>query len=221
MNSKIFNSLEIDAIGEILNISLGASATAISTMLSKRVDITTPSVQVVTNEEFVFTNLEPAVGVEITYLSGLQGKNLMLLKRQDVKTIVELLMGYTIADEDFELDEMNLSAICEVMNQMMGSSSTALSEFLGESVNISTPRSFEIQDAEEFKKIYFEHNEPMIVVGFVLKIEKMVESEFLNVMPIGLAKKLLSAFGLQDEQDEKSDDTPKEEPALEDRKSVV
>lgn len=144
MDSNIFNTLEIDAIGEILNISLGASATAISTMLNKRVDITTPSVQVVSNEEFVFSNMEPAVGVEITYISGLEGKNLMLLKKQDVKTIVELLMGTIIPEEDFELDEMNLSAICEVMNQMMGSSCTALSEFLGESVNISTPHSFEI-----------------------------------------------------------------------------
>ena len=44
MSSDRFSPLEIDAIGEILNISLGASATAVSSMLSKRVDITTPRV---------------------------------------------------------------------------------------------------------------------------------------------------------------------------------
>ena len=54
MSSNRFSPLEIDAIGEILNISLGASATAVSTMLSKRVDITTPRVQVLTAEEFKF-----------------------------------------------------------------------------------------------------------------------------------------------------------------------
>ena len=51
-------------------------------------------------------------------------------------------MGVEIADDEFELDEMNLSAVCEVMNQMMGASATALSEFLNKTVNISTPVSF-------------------------------------------------------------------------------
>ena len=152
MDSKIFNAMEIDAIGEILNISLGASATAVSTMLGKRVDITTPDVTVATYEEFEYSDLEPAIGVEITYISGLSGSNIMILKRRDVRMIVGLLMGYEIPDEDFEFDEMNTSAICEVMNQMMGASSTALSEFLGEVVNISTPVSFEVQDVESFKK---------------------------------------------------------------------
>ena len=152
MDSKNFNSLEIDAIGEILNISLGASATAVSTMLSKRVDITTPNVSVVSYDEFEFAEIEPAIGVEITYVSGLSGSNIMLLKRHDVKVICEILMGMEVSDEEFELNEMNLSAVCEVMNQMMGASSTALSEFLGEVVNISTPVSFEIPDLESFKK---------------------------------------------------------------------
>ena len=121
------SAMEIDAIGEILNISLGASATAVSTMLDARVDITTPVVSVKARDEFEFNNIEPAI---------------MLLKRQDVKVIVEMLMGMEVPDEEFELNEMNISAICEVMNQMMGASATALSELLSKTVNISTPISF-------------------------------------------------------------------------------
>lgn len=117
MGANSFSPVEIDAIGEILNISLGASATAASTMLDARVDITTPVVHVEKREEFSFSNLEPAVGVEITYIDGLTGDNVMLLKRQDVKAIVEMLMGMEIADEDFELNEMNISAICEVIDR--------------------------------------------------------------------------------------------------------
>lgn len=196
MDSKIFNSMEIDAIGEILNISLGASATAVSTMLGKRVDITTPDVEVVSFDEFEYSDLEPAIGIEITYISGLSGSNIMILKKQDVKMIVELLMGYEIPEEEFEFNEINMSAICEVMNQMMGASSTALSEFLGEVVNISTPVSFEVQDEESFKKKCFNHEKEMVVVNFKLKIENLVESRFMNLMPINLAKRLISVFGL-------------------------
>lgn len=194
MSSKYFSSMEIDTIGEILNISLGASATAVSTMLNTRVDITTPIVNVVTKEEFEMDKVEPAVGVEITYVCGLEGSNIMLLKRHDVKVIVEMLMGISMSDEEFELNEMNVSAVCEVMNQMMGASSTALSEFLGKMVNISTPVSFEVKDEEEFVEKYFTDDKPKVVVGFTLKIADKLESEFYNVMPIQLAKSLVKGF---------------------------
>ena len=194
MSSKCFSALEIDAIGEILNISLGASATAVSTMLNARVDITTPVVNVIEKEDFSIDRIEPAVGVEITYISGLSGNNIMLLKRHDVKVIVEMLMGMEMSDEEFELNEMNISAVCEVMNQMMGASSTALSEFLGKMVNISTPISFPIDSDKEFIDKYFDSNAPKVVVVFTLKIADKLESEFFNVMPVELAQSLVEAF---------------------------
>lgn len=194
MDNKKLTSMEMDAIGEILNISLGASATAVSTMLDARVDITTPTVQVKRKDEFEFSSLEPAVGVEITYIEGLTGSNIMLLKRSDVKTIVEMLMNMEIPDDEFEMDEMNISAICEVMNQMMGASSTALSELLSKTVNISTPISFEIEDAETFKDKYFGERESMVVIRFDLSIADRMQSEFINLMPIELARELVTGF---------------------------
>ena len=194
MKQNIFSPMEIDAIGEIMNISLGSSATAVSNMLDHRVDITTPSVSVVPIEEFTLGELEPAIGIEIKYVSGLEGSNIMLLKRHDVKTIVEILMGTEISDEEFEFNDLTISAVCEVMNQMMGASATAMSEFLKMTVNISTPVSFEIEDEENFKQKYFPANTPMAVVGFTLEIVGKLESEFLNIMPLSLAKRLLEPF---------------------------
>ena len=209
MDSKNFSAFEIDAIGEILNISLGASATAVSTMLNARVDITTPVVRVLTKSEFEISNLEPAVGVEITYIAGLSGSNIMLLKKHDVKVIVDMLMGTETPEEDFELNELNISAICEVMNQMMGASATALSEFLSKTVNISTPTSFEIEDVGDFKEKYYHDEDLMVVVGFNLKIADQMASEFINVMPPALAKELVAGFFPQ------VDSEPEEEPVPE------
>ncbi len=199
MASECFSKMEIDAIGEILNISLGSSATAVSTMLNARVDITTPVVNVVSKEEFEMDRVEPAVGVEITYVAGLEGENVMLLKRHDVKVIVEMLMGMEVPDEEFELNEINISAVCEVMNQMMGASSTALSEFLGRMVNISTPISFEVKDEQEFIEKYFVDDAPKVVVVFTLRIADKLESEFFNVMPMELAKGLVRGFLPEDQ----------------------
>ena len=139
MEKKLFSPMEIDALGEMMNISLGSSATAVSNMLDHRVDITTPKVTVVDVRDFTIGNLEPAMGVEIKYIEGLQGSNIMLLRRSDIKVIVDILMGMETPDEEFELNELTISAVCEVMNQMMGSAATAMSDFLGFRVDISTP----------------------------------------------------------------------------------
>ena len=218
MKQNIFSPMEIDAIGEIMNISLGSSATAVSNMLDHRVDITTPSVLVVPIEEFTLGELEPAIGIEIKYVSGLEGSNIMLLKRHDVKTIVEILMGTEISDEEFEFNDLTISAVCEVMNQMMGAASTALSDFLGRSVNISTPQSFTLDDLDQFEREHFQYDSGMVVVAkFMLSIENVLKSEFVNVMSVDLARELIAGFGVDLSDGEgkgaKSEEEVKPEPS--------
>lgn len=196
MGASCFNDMEMDAIGEIMNISLGASATAVSTLLGAAVNITTPVVRILNRQDFEFKRLEPAIGVEVAYTQGLAGNNIMMFSRNDVRLIVGMLMGAEIPGEAFEMDEINRSAICEVMNQMMGSSATALAEFLGFSVNISTPMSFEIENESSFKDKYFTSEESRVVVRFSLEVEGILQSEFLNIMSLELAKCLLEPFGI-------------------------
>ena len=200
MEKEIFSPMAIDALGEMMNISLGSSATAVSNMLDHRVDITTPTVSVVNVKEFSLGNLEPAIGVEIRYVEGLEGSNIMLLKRSDIKVIVDILMGMETPDEEFELNELTISCVCEVMNQMMGSAATAMSDFLGFRVDISTPESFELDDLEQFKQDHMPVGaEQVVVVRFFLKIENALESEFMNVMSVELAQELLKGLGLEGE----------------------
>ena len=47
MSEEIFSNIEIDTIGEIMNISMGSAATAASTLLDNKVSITTPTVRLV------------------------------------------------------------------------------------------------------------------------------------------------------------------------------
>ena len=206
MGATSFNEMEIDAIGEIMNISLGASATAISTLLGTKVNITTPVVQVKNKENFEFRELEPAIGVEIAYVQGIDGRNIMMFSRNDVRIIVSMMMGSEIPEDEFVMDEINASAIREAMNQMMGASATALSEFLGTTVDISTPISYEITDGAAFKDKYFEGAEENVVIRFTLEIEDNLKSEFLNIMSVDLVKKLLKPFTAQFGMGEEEDD---------------
>lgn len=194
LNENIFSDMERDVIGEVMNISLGSSATSLSTLLGKRVEITVPKVNVIEAKDFSYENLEPAIGVEINYIEGLNGVNLMIWKRMDAKAIIEILLGQSIPEEEFEMDEINTSAICEVMNQMMGSAATALSDFLGKPINISTPVAYEINDKTEFQNKYFVDEDIIVAVAFELYIEESVQSQFINVMPVSLAREIVSSF---------------------------
>ena len=214
MTKKLFGPMELSALGEMMNISLGSSATAVSNMLEHRVDITTPEVTVVDVEDFQLGKLEPAMGVQIKYVEGLDGCNIMLLRRSDVKVIVDILMGSETPDDEFELNELTISAVCEVMNQMMGASATALSDFLGFPVNISTPQPFELKELESFKREHLpQDSDTVVVVRFSLKIENALESEFMNVMSVALAKELLQGLGLGDLDEEETEPAPAPAPA--------
>lgn len=202
LNKQTLDSLETDAIGEILNISMGAAATAISTMVDRKVDITTPVVAEIKAENFECGSLEPAIGIEIEYVDGLTGSNIMVMRKRDIRAIVNLLLGEeTDVNSTDDLDEMHLSAASEIMNQMMGASSTALATFLGKPINISPPKHFDMADIQ--KKIARPAFDDIIVtVKFVLNIENILNSEFVTVMPMEFTKALVSNAMNFDEPEE-------------------
>ncbi len=194
------NSFEVDTIGEILNISMGAAATAVSTMLDKEVVITIPKVECIKLEDFDYKNLEPADGVKIEYIEGLSGYNFMVMRRRDIRIIVSVLMGEEIEDGDEELDEMHSSALNEIMNQMMGASSTALSEFFGKTINISPPEQFDTSNINNIiNSIECDGN--VVKVTFIFKVEDMIDSEFCTVFPVKFTKELIAmAIGESEEK---------------------
>ena len=133
------SSDESDALGEISNISMGTAATTLSILVNNRVVITTPQISYVTLDELSKQYEEPCVFIYISYQAGLQGKNVLVLKEQDVKVITDLMMGGDGTNTDNELSDLHLSAISEAMNQMMGSAATSMSSMLNEMVDISPP----------------------------------------------------------------------------------
>ena len=188
MEDIIFSPMVIDAIGEIMNISLGSSATAASNMLDHRVDITTPQVEVINAEDFALGRIEPAVGVEIKYVCGLEGSNIMMLKRSDVKAIVDILLGTETPDEEFELNDLSISATCELMNQMMGSSSTSLSSMLGKTIDISPPEAslVDLQTKEPSELSPF-LEEKFVKISFRMQIDDLVDSTLMQLYPLELS----------------------------------
>lgn len=172
-----------DIIGEISNISMGAAATALSNIIGKKVTITSPNVELATMESIDGIQRTPSVGVIISYTEGVVGKDILIIKQADATKIVNVLMG-GMMPEDAEFDELHLSAMAEVMNQMMGSAATALSDFIGRSVNISPPNAFILTDDNKAEKLSFIYDQlnGIVLVRFIFSVEDMFESDIYMIM---------------------------------------
>src|SRR6056297_2621952 len=184
---------QIDVIGEIGNIAMGSAATALFTLLNKKVDITAPSVDISSFKEVVEEYTQPFVLVKVEYVEGLEGLNLLILDSKDAAIIADLMMGGSgeNVDADTELDEIHLSAVGEAMNQMMGSSSTSISNIIDKVVNISPPEPIFDVDIEKFDNDYFDNDDFLVVTSFDLKIGNLIDSTFKQLAPLKFTKKLI------------------------------
>ncbi len=195
--------IEVDAIGEVMNISMGAAATAISSMLDKQVIITIPEVEVLNVASIDYKELEPALLVKIVYTEGITGSNVMVFSQRDMQLILNQLMGIDEPPvDDFVFDDLSMSAACEIMNQMMGSSATALSNFLEYPINISTPTAEIMRDKNVFKNaIGLPEETDIVSITFKIKIGNIMDSEFISIMSCELAKEIITRFLKEPEQE--------------------
>ena len=199
-------SVQSDILGEIGNISMGTAATSLSTLLNQRVFIDTPQVKVMTWQEISDSYDRPCIGAKIDYTVGLKGANLLILKSSDAKIIVDLMMGGTgILPEgaDETLSEIDISAVGEAMNQMIGSSSTSLSTLINRKIDIATPRieQLDLEDENFYTSLGF-GGDPVAVVIFNLKIGELINSYIMQVLPVNFASDLsASMFSNQDPEE--------------------
>lgn len=194
--SESLTDAERDAVGEIANINMGTAATTLSTLLNNKVTITTPRVSYVTMNELSAQYDRPCVFIHISYISGIDGNNILILKEHDVKVITDLMMGGDGTNTEGELSELHLSAISEAMNQMMGSAATSLSSMLEKKVDISPPVAslVDLNDTIEDTELSNFLDGDIVQVAFDMKIGDLVDSQIMQLYPFDFARELYKKF---------------------------
>lgn len=213
-DSDTLTEIEKDAIGEVANISMGTSATTLYSLVNRRVDITTPTVNIVKWDELLDTYDRPCVFIKINYTTGLDGSNILILKEADVKIITDLMMGGDGTNIDGELGELHLSAISEAMNQMMGSSATSLSSMLGKTIDISPPEAslIDINDFNKGEELSSFLSGTFVSIQFRMQIGDLIDSTILQLYPLEFARELYQIFMNNQTGETPKKDTPKEAP---------
>lgn len=187
---------ERDAVGEIANINMGTAATTLSTLLNNKVTITTPKVSYVTINEISAQYDKPCVFIHISYIDGISGNNVLILKEHDVKVITDLMMGGDGSNTEGELTELHLSAISEAMNQMMGSAATSLSSMLDKKVDISPPTAsvVDLNDSIDDVTVSSFLADELVQVSFTMQIGDLVDSQIMQLYPFDFARDLYRKF---------------------------
>ncbi|MBD7907121.1 flagellar motor switch phosphatase FliY [Sporosarcina gallistercoris] len=188
------DEMEQDALGEIGNISFGSSATALSGLLGQKVEITTPKISVINRNELETEFVHPYVAVGVEYTVGLSGTNLLVIKQSDAAIIADLMLGGDGLSPDPDLGEIHLSAVQEAMNQMMGSAATSMSTVFNKKVDISPP-TIELLNVQEDKGTGSIPQEDLLIrVSFNLKVGTLIDSNIMQLFPLGLGKELVSSL---------------------------
>ncbi len=183
---------EKDVIGEVGNISMGAAATALHNILEKPVQITTPQVSITSLSKVIREQQKPLVLVEVGYVSGLEGVSLLVVEERDAAVIADLMLGGEGEDLVEEIGEMQLSALSEAMNQMIGSASTSMSQIFNREIEISPPRTeyITLEDKVESSS-KFSSDEEIVQISFRISIGELVDSTIVQLAPKNFLKDMV------------------------------
>ena len=194
------SALSIDdqnILGEVCNISMSAGATALSTLINLRVDITTPKVKILTWDGLREIHGGDSVAVRARYKEGLSGGNFFIMKNRDAKIIADLMMGGTgMVQEPIELSEIDISAVSEAMNQMVGSAATSLTIIDNKKIDIDTPEVFLLDAGEKpaVRMVGFASDRLVAMVDFRITVGDIINSELIQVMHMDTALELVGAL---------------------------
>ena len=197
---NLLSDIEKDLLGEVGNISMGSASTALYQIINQKVNITTPVVSITTLKEIKETFETPTVVLDVEYTSGIIGRNILIIKTEDAAVIANLMMGGDGVVKNHELSEIEISAVQEAMNQMIGSAATSMATMFSREVNISPPISKIWNNNEEPLSSEIPEEQAIVRVSFRMTIGNLVDSNIMQILPVETAKKIVSIMiGKEDE----------------------
>ncbi len=197
---NLLSDIEKDLLGDIGNISMGSASTALYQIINQKVNITTPVVSITTLKEIKETFETPTVVLDVEYTSGIIGRNILIIKTEDAAVIANLMMGGDGVVENHELSEIEISAVQEAMNQMIGSAATSMATMFSREVNISPPISKIWSNSEDALSSEIPEDQAIVRVNFRMTIGNLVDSNIMQILPVETAKKIVSIMiGKEDE----------------------
>lgn len=191
--NDLLTDVEKDLLGEVGNISMGSASTALAQCTNQPVNITTPVVSITTLGELRKDFEVPNIVLEVGYTSGIVGQNILVMKSTDAIVIANLMMGGNgDVNSDQQLSDIEISAVQEAMNQMIGSAATSMATMFAREVNISPPISKTWKENTVPLSDNIPDDEKVVKVSFSLTIGTLIDSSIMQILPLNTARKVIA-----------------------------
>ncbi len=202
-----------DVIGEVGNITMSTAATTLSSVINRRVSITTPKVSYIKFQDIIEECEVPKIVSRIAFKEGLKGNNLLMMDVRDSSVIADLMMGGDGTNGNAELTELELSAVSEAMNQMIGSASTSMAQMLGKSIDIYPPIVEVWNHKESIDYKQFIKEEYICKISFHLSVEGLIESDIMQLYTLDTVKEIVGIMmaDVTPSAEEPRNETPRRE----------
>jgi chemotaxis protein CheC len=201
INVESLNNNMIDVLKELGNIGAGNAATALASMISKKVDMAVPNVRILE-----FKNVAEILGGEENLVIGIYfeltedvvGNMMFALDLDSAINLTDML--YNRKKEGKELDEMDISALCEVGNILSSSYANSLSILTGLKIFISVP-SISIDMAGAILSvpaIQFGHvsDHAVMIETLFAEDQNLVKGNFFLLPDLSSFDKIMTALGV-------------------------
>ena len=193
----ILSASDAKILANTVDVSMQNAAESLSKLIKRPVKSSFPTITETTWDGIKKSGIisPEHLAVQVRYVEGLRGDNFLIIKTRDAATIVDLMMGGEGRIETVDLDDLKMSAVGEAMNQMMGSSATALADLFGRKVIISAPT---IKTANLYEEDRFFHqlvSAKMILVETLLTItlDDPVTTEVYQIIPMANATEMVAS----------------------------
>ncbi len=169
------------ALVESGSVALTAGASTLSILLNKQVTITQPEVAVLSVSELGGVLKDPAVAIEVPCRFGAGFELLFILTQSDTAIITDLMMGGEGQPPSAVIDDLQLSAISEAINQMMGMAANAMSTTYGKKFEISPPQAQVVDHPDDLSLAESFEDGVAVALTYRLAIEGLVDSYLLQI----------------------------------------
>ncbi|HKI91689.1 MAG TPA: FliM/FliN family flagellar motor switch protein [Gaiellaceae bacterium] len=143
----------------------------------------------------------PAVAADVSYVNGVTGGNVFVTTRLGARRLAAAMMGQELSapDDDRDLDEIELSAVGEAMNQSMAAAAAATGTVLGQPVEISVPETRMLARAEDAEEAYpatpHATTASFVLLGEACRLIQLVPNAFVVRMTRALSNRVAEQIG--------------------------
>jgi flagellar motor switch protein FliN len=170
------------AVERTARITAESAAEVLTTLVGEAASATIPTIDVDPGDPLGALDY-PLIAVEVAYVSGVTGNNLFVLSPEQASKLAALMMGMPEPMGD-GLSDMELSAVSEAMNQMMGAATNVMADTLTMAIEVAPPTCTVIQSVDEaraaFSDCAFSASFRLMSSAFEADVVQLVSAEFAS-----------------------------------------